>query len=80
MHMLMRIGMMQCQAGGAECLELRADFGGEFTPCARREEIAKAAGHLIGPEASIRSGDGWQTIMAETGGTIDEHEMQPDIQ
>lgn len=80
MHMFMRIGMMQREAGGTESLELRADLGGEFAPRTRREEIAKAAGHLIGPEAPVSQGNGWQGRVAEDGLTIDEHQMQPDIE
>ena len=53
-HVLVRVRMIQRQAGGAESLELRADFRRELPSDVRAEEIVHAEAELVRRETTLR--------------------------
>ena len=73
--------MVERETGGAERLELGADFRGQLAPDARAKENRKPARDLIVVEAGRRRRPaGRVSAGGNIGCAVDQHEMQPDPQ
>ncbi len=80
-HVLVRVGVVERQAGRGEGRELGADLGRELPADARPEEVAQAQAELVGREPArprpTRCGD---FAGRQHGRAFDDDEMQADAQ
>lgn len=79
-HVLVRIGMVERQAGGSERSELRAYFRGELPANLRAEEIPHPEAELIGRKLASRIDEIGNYRHRQHGGALDHHQVQPDPQ
>jgi hypothetical protein len=78
MHVLVRVDVVEGEAGGAEGLELGADLLGELAPNSGREEIPKTGTERIIPKTAVASHQAAQPIGRRNRAAADQYEMQPD--
>ncbi len=80
LHVLVRVDVVERQAGGAERRELCPDFRGKLVPNTRREEIPECRVQLIVVEMPVRAHQAAQLRGRQRRASIDQHQMQPDAQ
>ena len=79
-HVLVRVDMVEREAGRPERLELGADLGGKQAPHPRREEIAQAGADLVVGETPVRADQATDLVRRQHRAAVDQHKMQPDAQ
>src|SRR6185437_8190293 len=80
MKMMMRVDVIEPQAGGAERFELRADFGGDLAPRSRAEKNPSAEhGEVVGKTARRIDQTG-QLLRRQHRPAVNQDEMEPDAQ
>ena len=79
MNVLVRVDMVEHEAGGAERLELRADLGGKPAARAGTEEKAQPGAQRVVVEPAIAANEPVQLVRRQYRAAVDQHQMQPDI-
>ena len=75
MHVLVRVDMVERQAGRPERLELPADLGGEQAAHPRHQEIAQPGADLVVVEPPIRADQPTKLARRQHRAAIGEHDM-----
>ena len=79
-HVFVRVGVVEGEAGRRESRELRADFRGELRPDARAEEVIQPQPDLVGGKPASVIDEIRNARSRQHGRTLDDHEMQADAQ
>jgi len=80
MDVLVAVDVVEPETGGAERLELRADFRGQFAARGGRKIKAKSGAHHVGVEGAIRANEGGHFARRQQRHAVRQHQMQPDAQ
>jgi len=80
MHVLVRVGMIQRQAGGGKSRELRADFRRQLSAHMRIEKITNPQSQLVGGKPASRVHKIRDLRVRQNRGALDHHQMQPHMQ
>ncbi len=77
-QVLVRVDVIQPQAGRPESLELRHDLGLELAANRCPEEEAKAACHEVAMKLAIMVDQIRHALGSQHGASLNQHDMQPD--
>jgi len=77
-HVRLRVGMIEREAGCGEALELRADLGGELGANSGAEEEAKTGTHEIGQECPVCVNQRRNSIGPQDWAPMHQHDVQTD--
>src|SRR6185312_849845 len=80
MEVVMRVDMVERQAGAAEGVELRANLGGGLAPRLTIAEDADAGCHGILGELAAAIDESRDLAGRKDGGAVDQHEMEADAE
>ena len=78
-HVLVRVGVVQAQAGGGEGCVLGGDLGPQLAADARVEEVAHAQSRLVGWELAVRADQAGDLGRRQDGGTFNHDQMQAHV-
>jgi hypothetical protein len=80
MKVMMRVDVIEREAGVLERLELGADLGGDLAARAGVAKDANAGADHISRESAIAADEVGNSLRRQHGNAIDQHEMKPDTQ
>ena len=75
-HVFVRVGVIQCQAGRGKGLELRADLPGELAPDIAPEEVLEPQTCLVGGKPAVRADKIRDVRGIRDGQPFNDHQMQ----
>ena len=80
MHVLMRVDMVEHEAGGAKRLELGADFRREPAPRSGHQKEPQAGAQLMVIELAIPTHQSAEPLRRQYRAAVDQHEVEADAQ